>query len=1097
MACQGRIRSALAAALALALAVLLSGPACAHAGSLQVPGSGAGARRWMTEVAAASSQPEVPEYATDRVIVSFNPNVVSAMAAEQEGLQFQKPAGLQGAIVYKITDGEDVMAKIKHLQNHPAVSRVEPDYKVTAYYKPDDSNYNLQWHHPVIGSERAWNFTTGSTDVKVCVVDSGVRVDHPDLAANVLKGWNFVPAGQKQNDPPPKAGTPEYFNYNDTYGHGTHVAGIIGAIGNNKQGIAGMNWNVKLLICRFIWNDGAGYVSDAMNCIKLCKQEGALITSNSWGGIGYSSFLEREIAVSQDAGQLFVVASGNNGVNMEETKLYPASYKTDNMISVASSGEKDFVSSFSNIGMNTVHLLAPGEAIYSTYKDGGYKAMWGTSMACPMVTGTAALLQAGALSHGITLGYAELKSLILSSVDKVDDGADKVITGGRLNVTASMLALQVLLASRGVQNPLGEPSAASPPPPSPPPPRPSPPPPRPASPPPPAAGTYMSAGIDTAVVCGTTPLRGLGSATQSSTNGVYDANLAIDGVCTKKRMWQGSCAQTMRQGNPWWAVQLAAAARPVLAVSIQTSSECACVADLQNARIMVGSTPWTSHASAANFTLCATVSGIVRGQRKTFACAAAPGGAPPVGQYLAIWRPGPVRRALTLCEVDAVLGAAPTRRALQQARGDASTAAALRSRRLQAAPLLPLDQTRAGLYTDAALAIMKRARDEDIPLGVMDALADLQYTLERGDAGLKLRALDRIIALVDPSDDSYTVQKALLAGDAAFFIVELLSDATAGAAAAEAVAAVTRHAAPTLARLTAGPLVGLDSSVERVALNPCQSDFVDSGALSSLVPMLFARQEAAREAATEAVAALCSFHQEGKLAYLEGLVGALLQGAQPEALPHLLELLDSAIDGMEVGSDAATQQVELLLPALAAELQGAAARPTAPAALALAATVCEKHAPAAEELRRGGAVAAVARHLLQGPLAAQDAAARLLWLLARGERRCLATAEGQLGCEPLALAQVLSRLLEMAEEQARAREEESDGEGNDGQEGDASAGAALASSRDAGNAAAEVCHEEEAAQLLRALAVANPAVQAWLDERQVPVPRPGAQCCIS
>lgn len=339
----------------------------------------------------------------------------------------------------------------------------------------------------------------------------------------------------------------------------------------------------------------------------------------------------------------------------------------------------------------------------------------------------------------------------------------------------------------------------------------------------------------------------------------------------------------------------------------------------------------------------------------------------------------------------------------------------------------------------------------------------------------------------------------------------------------------------------------------------------------------------------------------------------------PQALPHLLELLDSAIDGMEVGSDAATQQVELLLPALAAELQGAAARPTAPAALALAATVCEKHAPAAEELRRGGAVAAVARHLLQGilcwdlhwqgrllpagpavlrllpcikpdgscrecntsvaspsawpqqpplapppagPLAAQDAAARLLWLLARGERRCLATAEGQLGCEPLALAQVLSRLLEMAEEarrvgglrggsleagvrvrgsvdagmqwehwraagagsvchgcaclpaaalspdappvlppslpqQARAREEESDGEGNDGQEGDASAGAALASSRDAGNAAAEVCHEEEAAQLLRALAVANPAVQAWLDERQVPVPRPGAQCCIS
>lgn len=143
---------------------------------------------------------------------------------------------------------------------------------------------------------------------------------------------------QVEGAPPPPAGSPDYFNYNDTYGHGTHTAGIIGAVsgtsvcvlylhrhgvpaclpsrappapscsclsppspsqnkpepigeqvGNNAVGVAGVTWNVKLLVCRFIWNDGSGYVSDAMNCIKLCKQEGALITSNSWGGIGYSS----------------------------------------------------------------------------------------------------------------------------------------------------------------------------------------------------------------------------------------------------------------------------------------------------------------------------------------------------------------------------------------------------------------------------------------------------------------------------------------------------------------------------------------------------------------------------------------------------------------------------------------------------------------------------------------------------------------------------------------------------------------------------------------------------------------------------------------
>lgn len=114
--------------------------------------------------------------------------------------------------------------------------------------------------------------------------------------------------------PPPRAGTPDYFNYNDTYGHGTHTAGIIAGVGNNRQGIAGVNWSVKLLVCRFIWNDGSGYVSDAMNCIKLCKQEGALITSNSWGGIGYSSAWagsRRRRAMGHLLGLAYVFATGS------------------------------------------------------------------------------------------------------------------------------------------------------------------------------------------------------------------------------------------------------------------------------------------------------------------------------------------------------------------------------------------------------------------------------------------------------------------------------------------------------------------------------------------------------------------------------------------------------------------------------------------------------------------------------------------------------------------------------------------------------------------------------------------------------------------
>lgn len=643
-------------------------------------------RRGLNEAAAAAAPPASapkPEYASDRIIVSFHTNVVSAMAAEQEGLEFQKPAGLQGAIVYTITDGTDVESKIQQLQNHPAVALVEPDYKVTASFKPDDANFGMQWHHPVISSERAWDTNTGSSTVKVCHVDSGVRVDHPDLAPNVLKGWNFVPPSMVQGQTV-TAGTPDYFNYNDTYGHGTHTAGIIGAVGNNRQGIAGVVWNVKLLVCRFIWNDGTGYVSDAMNCLKLCKQEGALITSNSWGGIGFSSFLEREIATTQASGQLFVVASGNLGVDLDDLHLYPASYKSDNMISVGSSGANDVVSKFSNVGKATVHMLAPGEAIYSTSFDGTYTSMWGTSMACPMVAGTAALLQATAMSRGVTLTYGEMKSLITASVDRVAAASDKTITGGRLNVAAALVALDMMLTARGVSKAVVPQTQLSPPSPPlprpPPPPRPSPPPP--TSLPPPTAPGGAGAGVAVASppVCGTTVLRGLNSATQSSTNGVYRGNLAIDGDCRKRRVALGSCSQTTSQPNSWWAVKLPAA-RPVLSVAIQTSAECNCVSELRNARILVGTSPWTSHLSAANFTLCSNITGIVRGQRRVFECVRTGArGSPPTGQYVAIWRPGPVRRMLTLCEVDVVLGGAMAVRSLPKAAGRRRAAA----RRLQA-----------------------------------------------------------------------------------------------------------------------------------------------------------------------------------------------------------------------------------------------------------------------------------------------------------------------------------------------------------------------------------------------------------------------------
>ena len=134
-----------------------------------------------------------------------------------------------------------------------------------------------------MGEGRSWVGATQPTTRARRRPAANTHVRHPHRLCRCC--WRT----QVDGSPPPRAGTADYFNYNDTYGHGSHTAGIIGAVGNNLRGVAGVNWAVKLLVCRFIWNDGSGYVSDAMNCIKLCKQEGALITSNSWGGIGYSS----------------------------------------------------------------------------------------------------------------------------------------------------------------------------------------------------------------------------------------------------------------------------------------------------------------------------------------------------------------------------------------------------------------------------------------------------------------------------------------------------------------------------------------------------------------------------------------------------------------------------------------------------------------------------------------------------------------------------------------------------------------------------------------------------------------------------------------
>ncbi len=242
----------------------------------------------------------------------------------------------------------------------------------------------------------AWAISRGSPAVVVAIIDSGLDITHPDLQGNLwvnqaeatglpgvdddhngyvddVHGWDFVA------DKPITTGDTD---------HGTHVAGIIAAA-INGQGTAGVAPRVKVMALKFISSSGNGYTSDAVAAMEYAVANGASVINNSWGGSSYSSYLEGAVADAVSSNVVFVAASGNNGKNTDSSGFYPANYS--GVVSVGSTDESDQLSSFSNYGVNTVEVAAPGSNIYSTLRYGGYGTISGTSMAAPQVSGALAL----------------------------------------------------------------------------------------------------------------------------------------------------------------------------------------------------------------------------------------------------------------------------------------------------------------------------------------------------------------------------------------------------------------------------------------------------------------------------------------------------------------------------------------------------------------------------------------------------------------------------------------------------------------------------------------------------------------------------------
>lgn len=371
----------------------------------------------------------------------------------------------------KIKDAKKVDAVISQLRSNPMVRYAEPNFIYRTLLAPgenplgtltNDPDFAKQWDMVNTGQtvcnpdpnggpcineagvkdadinvKPLWDAgITGSKNIVVAVIDTGIDYNHPDLKDNIWTNPDEI-AGNGVDDDNNGViddihgasfvtSTPSG-NPLDDNNHGTHCSGTIGAKGNDGVGITGVNWNVTLMGVKFLSASGSGSLDGALNSIKYATKMGAKIMSNSWGGGGYSQALKDAIAEAEAQGILFVAAAGNDGEDNDSTDTYPANYDVPNVLSVAATNNQDKIAWFSNYGKAKVQVAAPGVAVYSTTKQGGYASYSGTSMACPHISGMAALLW----STNSAYSYQDIKDLLVKTSDPVRKLKNKVAAKGR------------------------------------------------------------------------------------------------------------------------------------------------------------------------------------------------------------------------------------------------------------------------------------------------------------------------------------------------------------------------------------------------------------------------------------------------------------------------------------------------------------------------------------------------------------------------------------------------------------------------------------------------------------------------------------------
>ncbi len=408
---------------------------------------------------------------------------VPGMTSDQLASQISRIGGrirsrlrASGAYLVEIPSStpESLPQHLSALRATGIAATAEPDYLVHTFATPNDPSFSSLWGMNNIGgttgtadadidAPEAWDTSTGSRDVLVGIIDTGIDYTHPDLVANSWTNPDEIPGNGIDDDNNGFIDDVHGWDfYNDDSdpmddnSHGTHCAGTIGAVGNNGIGVAGVNWSVSLVGLKFLNSSGSGNTSDAVEAVAYANTLGVALTSNSWGGGGFSQLLKDAIDAAGTQGRLFVAAAGNNGMDTDNWTNFPSGLDCAAIIAVAATDSADQIAYFSNYGTISVDVAAPGVAIYSTVPNASYATYSGTSMAAPHVSGAVALLKAAYPQ----LQGGELKTLILSSADPLPGLAGKVATGGRLNIGQAIQSTHhVVISSEelSASGPLGGP----------------------------------------------------------------------------------------------------------------------------------------------------------------------------------------------------------------------------------------------------------------------------------------------------------------------------------------------------------------------------------------------------------------------------------------------------------------------------------------------------------------------------------------------------------------------------------------------------------------------------------------------------------------